>query len=54
MTVAEFVRYLKKKGIIFKAHRSRHDVYWNKKQVLLHKYRDINPVILKKVLWKKY
>ncbi len=29
MTVAEFVLSLKKKGIKFKAHGNRHDVYWN-------------------------
>ena len=28
MTIAEFVRYLHKKGIRFKEHGSRHDVYW--------------------------
>ena len=29
MTVAEFVRQLHKRGIRFKEHGSRHDVYWN-------------------------
>jgi len=29
MTVAEFVRYLKKQKIKFKEHGAKHDVYWN-------------------------
>ncbi|MCL2047024.1 MAG: type II toxin-antitoxin system HicA family toxin [Oscillospiraceae bacterium] len=29
MTVAEFVRYLRKQGIKLKEHGSKHDVYWN-------------------------
>ena len=29
MTIAEFIRQLKKAGIKFKAHGSRHDVYFN-------------------------
>ena len=29
MTVAEFVRYLRKHGIKLKEHGSKHDVYWN-------------------------
>jgi predicted RNA binding protein YcfA (HicA-like mRNA interferase family) len=29
MTVAELVRYIKKQGIRFKEHGSKHDVYFN-------------------------
>ncbi len=46
MTVAEFVRLIKKQGIMFKAHGKRHDVYWNpanglEAQVPRHQLQDI-------------
>jgi len=55
MTVSEFVRYIKKKGIKFKAHGSRHDVYINPKtgvctQVPRHPSKDLKKGIVDKML----
>ncbi len=46
MTIAEFVRSLKKQGIKFKAHGKKHDVYWNptnglESQIPRHSTQDI-------------
>jgi len=55
MTIAEFIRFLQKQGIKFKAHGSRHDVYWNPKtgaiaQIPRHKSRDIKKGTMDKIL----
>ena len=46
MTVAEFIRSLRKQGIRLKVHGSKHDVYWNPKtgaeaQVPRHRSQEI-------------
>ena len=55
MTIAEFVKYLKKQGIKFKSHGSRHDVYWNPKtggiaQVPRHQLQDIKKGTMERIL----
>ena len=55
MTVAEFVRLLKKQGIRLKAHGSRHDVYINpatgdEAQVPRHQSQEIMTGTKEKIL----
>jgi len=55
MTIAEFIRSIQKQGIKFKAHGSRHDVYWNPKtgasaQIPRHSSREIKRGTMEKIL----
>ena len=55
MTIAEFIRSIQKRGIRFKAHGSRHDVYWNPKtgacaQIPRHQSQDIKKGTMEKIL----
>jgi len=55
MTVAEFIRFIKKQGIKFREHGSRHYVYWNPKTgdvayVPCHQSQDIKKGTMEKVL----
>jgi len=55
MTIAEFIRSIKKQGIKFKAHGSRHDIYWNPKtgdyaQIPRHQTQDIKKGTQEKIL----
>ena len=55
MTVAEFVRYLKKQNIRFKEHGTKHDVYWNPKtgqeaQVPRHQAQEIKTGTKERIL----
>jgi len=55
MTVAEFVRHLKKQGIKLREHGSRHDVYWNPKtkqeaQVPRHQAQEIKTGTKERIL----
>ena len=55
MTVAEFIRSIKKQGIRFKAHGARHDIYLNPKngavaQIPRHKSQEIKKGTMEKIL----
>ena len=55
MTVAEFIRYLQKKGIKLKEHGARHDVYWNPEtgseaQIPRHKLQEIKTGVKERIL----
>lgn len=55
MTVAEFVRQLKKQGIKFREHGGRHDVYWNPKtgqeaQIPRHQTQEIKTGTRERIL----
>jgi predicted RNA binding protein YcfA (HicA-like mRNA interferase family) len=55
MTVAEFIRYLQKRGIKFKEHGGRHDVYWNPEtgaqvQILRHRSQEIKTGTKERIL----
>jgi len=55
MTIAEFIRAIKKQGIRFKEHGSRHDVYWNPgtgatAQIPRHQSQDIKKGTMEKIL----
>jgi len=55
MTIAEFIRSLKKQGVRFKEHGSRHDVYWNPKtgaiaQIPRHQSQDVKKGTMERIL----
>jgi len=55
MTIAEFIRSIKKQGIRLRSHGSRHDTYWNPKtgacaQIPRHKSRDLKAGTMDKIL----
>ena len=55
MTIAEFIRSIKKQGIKLKSHGSRHDVYWNPgtgqcAQIPRHQTQDIKKGTMEKIL----
>jgi len=55
MTINEFIRYLKKQGIKFKEHGTKHDVYYNPKtgdiaQIPRHQSQEIKTGTREKIL----
>ena len=55
MTIAEFIRSIKKQGIRFKEHGSRHDVYWNPRtgataQIPRHQSQEIKKGTMEMIL----
>ena len=55
MTIAEFIRYLRKQGIRLKEHGAKHDVYWNpltgaEAQLPRHKSQEIKTGTRERIL----